>query len=263
VFGTAVSLQVPDNLPVDQIRSLVEKYLGVTLPPSFAEIPVMDASSLESAQTGYHIINLSVILVLVLTLVAFVLALLASTDRRRTLLQFGLWLAGITAVVFFALRALTNGTLATIKDPVLRPAATEGVHELFSSLRGFAILLFWIGLVLAVVMYLVGPGRYARWLRTTVARGWHWLVGKTRYVATHEGYAGWVAEHVDPLRIGGGIVAAVLLIFLSSWTALIVIGVLLVLYEVGVTIWARSAPGGRDYQEVEPLVGSGSERDVP
>ena len=70
VFGSAISLQIPDNLPVDQIRALVEKYLGVTLPPNFAQIPVMDASSLEAAQTGYHIINTSVILVLVLTLLA-------------------------------------------------------------------------------------------------------------------------------------------------------------------------------------------------
>ena len=47
---------------------------------------------------------------------------------------------------------------------------------------------------------------------------------------------------MDPLRIIGVVVAFVLLIWLSSWGALIVIGVLLVLYEVGVTLYARSTP---------------------
>jgi hypothetical protein len=264
LFGTAVSLQIPDNLPVDQIRALVEKYLGVTLPPNFAEIPVMDASSLEAARTGYHIINLSVVLVLVLTLVAFVLALVASTDRRRTLLQFGLWLTGITTAVFFVLRGLTNSTLDTISDPVLRPAAVAGVHELFSSLRGFAILLFWVGILLALAMYLIGPGSFPVWLRRETVRGWHWLVDRGRYVASHEGYAGWVQEHLDPLRIGGGVVAALLLLFLQSWTALIVIGVLLVLYEVAVTLWARSAPAAIQGEEApESVVEAAQHSDVP
>src|SRR5205823_6072106 len=68
VFGNAVSLQVPDNLPLDRVRALVQQYLGVSLPADFAAVPVMDASSLEAARTGYTVINLSILLLVVVTL---------------------------------------------------------------------------------------------------------------------------------------------------------------------------------------------------
>jgi hypothetical protein len=102
------------------------------------------------------------------------------------------------------------------------------------------------------------------WLRRETARGWHWLRDRGRYVATHEGYAGWVEEHLDALRIGGGVLAALLLIFLQSWTALIVIAVLLVLYEVAVTLWARSAPAAIQGEDApESVVEASEHSDVP
>jgi hypothetical protein len=242
IFGTAVSLQIPDNLPVAQIRSLVQQFLGVQLPPSFAEIPIMNASDLESARTGVRVINLSVILVLLGALLALVLALLASVNRRRTLLQIGLWTAIITATVFFTLRTITDQAIAQVGDATLRPAVTAGVRELFSSLRGWAAILFWTGLLLALVLYLAGPGRFPRALRGRTAAAWGWSSARVRAVAADEGIASWVARNLDPLRIGGVVLAALLLVWLSSWTALVIIGVLLVLYEVGVTLYARSTP---------------------
>lgn len=242
IFGTAVSLQVPDNLPVDQIRALVERFLGVQLPPTFAELPVMDATALDNARTGVRVVNLSVLLVLVITLVVFVLALVASTNRRRTLLQIGLWTAGITALIFFVARGVSSATLAGISDDTLRPAVTAAVRELFSTLRGFAALLFWLGLALALVMYLAGPGRLPVRLRGWVRQGYDWTSQHVRAVGESEGYASWTARHLDILRVGGVVVAAVLLFFLQSWWALVVIGIVLVLYEVGVTLYARSTP---------------------
>ncbi len=249
VFGTAVTSQIPDNLPVDQIRALVQRFLGVSLPENFALLPVVDQSALDTARQGIRIINLSVLLVGLGALVAFVLALVASVSRRRTLLQVGMWTAIITAVVFFALRTISQQAIASVQNPTLRPAVTAGSRELFSTLRGFAALLFWLGLLLAVVMYLAGPGRFPTALRRWVATGFGWTRDRVRAIAADEGYATWVAQHVDPLRIGGVVVAAVLLLWLSSWTALIVIGVLLVLYEVGVTLYARSTPAARTEEE--------------
>ena len=262
VLGSAVSLQVPDNLPTEQIRAVVQKYLGIQLPDSFGQVPIMDASSLEAARTGYTVVNLSVVLLALVTLLAFVLALVASVDRRRTLLQFGFWVAGITAVVFFVVRAFTDAALANVGDETLRPAVTAGVHELFSSLRGFAALLFWLGLVLAVVMYLIGPGRFPVWLRGVTAKGGRWTAARYRDVAEHEGLAAWVGAHLDALRIGGVVVAAVLLLLLTSWVALFVIGVLLVLYEVGVIFWGRSALAVATDGSEEPLVLVGHGSDV-
>ncbi len=242
IFGTAVSLQIPDNLPVDQIRALVQRFLGVDLPADFALLPVVDQSALDTARQGIRIVNVSVLLVLLGALVAFVLALFASVTRRRTLLQVGLWTAIITATVFFVLRTISNQVIASVQNGTLRPAITAGTRELFSSLRGWAVLLFVTGLVLAALMYLAGPGRFPVALRRWVVTGAGWTRDRARAIAADEGYAAWVARWLDPLRIGGVVVAAVLLLWLSSWTAMFVVGALLVLYEVGVTLYAGSTP---------------------
>jgi hypothetical protein len=242
VFGTAISLQIPDNLPIAQIRQILSQFLGIQLPEGFAQIPVMDASALESARTGVKVVNLSVLLVGLLTLVALVLAIVVSTNRRRTLLQIGLWSSILTALVFFVVRAITDSALSSITDDVLRPAVDAGVREIFSTLRGFAALIFWLGLLLALVMYLAGPGRVAVGVRGTAVKAGHWTAAQARAVANDEGWASWTARHLDVLRITGAVVAAALLLWLSSWTALLVIGILLVLYEVGLTVYARSTP---------------------
>jgi hypothetical protein len=202
----------------------------------------MDASALDQARTGVKVINLSVVLVVLLTVVALVLAVVVSTNRRRTLLQIGLYSALLTALVFFVVRAITDSALASISDDVLRPAVDAGVREVFSSLRGFAALIFWLGLLLALVMYLAGPGRVAVRLRGWAAALGHWTSTRARAIAADEGWASWTARHLDVLRVTGAVVAALFLLWLQSWTALLVVGILLVLYEVGVTLYARSTP---------------------
>ena len=242
IFGTSIADKIPENVPVDQIRSLLSQYLGIDLPPGFAQVPIMDASALESARTGVKVVNLSVVLVEVLALLSLVLAIVVSVRRRRTILQIGLWTAGITALVFFSVRAVTTATLNGLTDSTLKPAATAAVHEIFSSLRGWAVFLFWVGLLVAVVLYLAGPGRLPTALRGKVADGSRWTVDRVQTVRADEGAAAWVAANLDALRVGGAVVAAILLFLFGTWLALAVVGVLLVLFEVGVTLWATSTP---------------------
>lgn len=258
IFGSAVLSQIPDNLPLDQVRPLVSRLLGIDLPKTFALVPVIDQSSLETARQGIRIVNLSVILVLLGALLSFVLALVTSVNRRRTLVQIGLATAVLTAVVFFAARALTSAAIANVGDVTLRPVVQAASRELFSSLRGLGALLFWVSLALALVAYLVGPGRAPRAVRGWAATGYRWSSEQVQAVAANEGYASWVARNMDPLRIGGVAVAAVLLLILSSWTALVVIGILLVLYEVGVTLYARSTPAAAAEVDAETGVAGGT-----
>jgi hypothetical protein len=73
---------------------------------------------------------------------------------------------------------------------------------------------------------------------------------------------GWIAAHVDTLRVGGVVVAAVLGLLLSSWTSLLVIAVVLTAYEVLVTVVGRSvkqrhAPPGSGPAQVAPDTGAG------
>ena len=177
LVGTALAQHIPDNIPVDQIRSLVSNVLGVNLPDDFGLIPVMDASTLETAQTGIKVVNLSVVLLLVVALAVFLLALVTSVDRRRTLVQIGLATAILTGIVFFVARTVTDAAITGVADSTLRPAVTAAVRELFSSLRGWDRCC-WSSLVLALVAYLVGPGRGARAIRRWVGAGGRWTAGR-------------------------------------------------------------------------------------
>ena len=240
LFGHTVALALPTNLPQAQIAAQVQKYLGVTLPPNFASIPIADAGTLEAARTGVRVVNVSVVLLVVLALACLVGAVAVSPRRRRTLLQIGLVTAALTAALFFALRAFGRATISSIADPTLRAASQSASHVLFATLRTNATVLFWCAVVLALVCYLIGPGRWATALRRQVERGWRALSTAVRA----EGTARWTARHLDVLRVGGLVVAAVVLLVWTSWAALVVVGILLVLFEVGVTLLARASPAG-------------------
>ena len=239
IFGVSLSQVVPSTLPTDQIRSALQQYLGVTLPPNFGTFPVFDASTLTAASKAYRILDLSPVLILLAALIAFACCLWLSLVRRRTLAQFGLWVALLTAVYTFALRQIKDSTLTGISDANLRGAAATALQVLFSTLREFATLLFWAGLLVALICYLVGPGRVPRYVRRSVATAWNWARARTVAVASSEGLATWVSAHLDPLRIAGIVLAAVVLFVWASWTGLLVVAVLLGLYEVGVTLLGR------------------------
>jgi hypothetical protein len=117
------------------------------------------------------------------------------------------------------------------------------VTIVFSQLRTRGIQLIWLGVILAVLMYLIGPGRGPRWLRAHIAALARWighgLRTGTRAAVTRG--PGFIARHRDPLRIAGIIVAAVPALILSSWTALLVLAMVLAAYEVFITLVARSA----------------------
>jgi hypothetical protein len=104
------------------------------------------------------------------------------------------------------------------------------------------VQIIWIGAMLALVAYLVGPGRAPRWLRRQAARAARSTgraTGRAGHLAAAHGPA-WIARYLDPVRIAGLIVAVVAALLLSSWTALLVVAVVLAVYEIGVTLIARS-----------------------
>ncbi len=229
VVGNGLASQIPDGLPSDALRLALSRYLGVTLPDDFGQVPVMDASALESARKGVRVLNLSVLLIVLLAAAALGGTIWLSPNRRRTLVQLGLWTAGMTAVVFFAVREVTKAVLAGITDVVFRPAIADALRTVFESLRTFGSLLFWISLLLALVAYLVGPGRLPRRLRGQVAG--------------NQAARAWLADNLDALRVGGLVVAGLTLLLWSGWTTLALVGVLLLAFEVAVTVLAS---GGRD-----------------
>jgi len=142
-----------------------------------------------------------------------------------------------------AVRAVRNQLLEQIPAGVYRDGVGAAVTIVFSQLRQRGILLIWLGVILAVLMYLIGPGRGPTWLRRQIAAGaravGHGVRVGARVAATRG--PGFIARYRDPLRIAGAVVAAILTLILYSWTALLVIAMVLTAYEVFVTLVARSA----------------------
>ena len=234
---------IPTNL-----RVLVQSALGISLPANFAQFTVYDAGRLRALQEGVVQLKRSLIALIALTVVAIGAALWLSTDRRRTLLQLGVWLVVAVLVMTVVLRAVRRDVLAQLPAGTYRDGAAAAFTIVFAGLRERGWQLLWLGALLAVVCYLVGPGRLPVLLRRLVRRAGHAVADGTRRLRRSGGARGigaWTGRHIDVLRIAGVAVAALLTIWLSSWGALAVIVVVLVLYQVGLAVVARAGRAAR------------------
>jgi hypothetical protein len=246
LFGKKITLpdissgQIPANL-----RARVQDALGVTLPPNFAEFTVYDAGKLKAAQRAVVTLKRSLVALVIGTLLLFVLALFIAPRRRRTVLHFGLWLVIAAVAVTAVLRAVKGQVLAQVPEGLYRDAAADTITTVTALPRVRGQQLIWLGAIVAMVCYLIGPGRGPVWLRrhaATAARaGGRWSRQGYRTVTAHG--PGLTERHLDAVRISGLVPAVVFALILSSWTSLLIIVVLLAVFEIVVTVIARRRAG--------------------
>jgi hypothetical protein len=241
MFGKQISLPdlssgaIPDNL-----RNRVQDALGVTLPANFAQFTIYDSGQLKAAQDAAKTAKRGIVLFVIVTIVLLAGALLISPRRRRTLLQLGLWLVAAAVTLTALLRAVRSHLLEQVPAGVYRDGAAAAATTIFSVLRTRGTQLIWIGAILAILMYLIGPGRAPTWLRHQTARAASKATQALRPAIAKT--PTWTAKNVDLLRVSGLVVGAILALLLTSWTALLVIAIVLAAYELAVTLIARSAP---------------------
>jgi hypothetical protein len=244
MFGKQISLpdlssgEIPENL-----RTRVSDAVGVTLPANFAQFTIYDAGQLYAIQQAVSTAKRDLVLFVVGTFVLLIIALLVSPNRRRTLLQLGLWLVVGSVVITAVLRRMRQEILFEVPEGIYRDGVDAAFTIVFATLRERGTQLIWIGAVLAALMFVIGPARVPVWVRRQTAAGvragGRWVARGTRATAAHG--PGWIARHLDAVRIGGAAVAAVLALIFSSWTSLLVILGVLAVYEVAVTLIARRA----------------------
>ncbi|WIM98402.1 hypothetical protein ACTOB_002002 [Actinoplanes oblitus] len=245
MFGKTITLpdlssgEIPANL-----RDRISEQLGVELPANFAQFTVYDSGQLYAAQQAVVAAKRYLALFVAATVLLVLAAFLISPRRRRTTLQLGLWLVVAAVTITAILRAVRREILEQVPGGVYRDGVDAAMTSVFGLLRDRGTQIIVIGVVLAVLAYLVGPGRFPRWLRAQLARA-----GRATGRGVRSGSAvlaargpGWIAAHLDPVRIAGVVVAAILALILSSWTSLLVILILLAAYEVAVTVIGRREP---------------------
>lgn len=181
--------------------------------------------------------------------VLLALSLWVSPNRRRTLLQLGLWLVVSVTVLTAVLRGVRDQLLGQMPEGVYRDGLRSALWTVFAMLRERGDQLLWLGVAIAVLCYLIGPGRLPSALRRWTAQGaratGHGVSRASEHLGKNKQLRPWLARHVDVLRVGGAVLAALLSILLSSWTALLVIAVLLAAYEIAVTLAARTGSSPR------------------
>jgi hypothetical protein len=243
LFGRTITLPdlssgvIPDNL-----RAKVDQALGVRLPANFAQFTVYDGGRLRALQDAVVTFKRSLTLLIATTLVLIGLALLVTPQRRRTILQLGVWLVMAAVTVTAILRAVRAQLLAQVPAGTYRDGVAAAVTVITTILRERGVQIIWFGALIAVAAYLVGPGRGPTWLRSRVVEAVR-VTGRAARRGSRllvERGPSWIARNRDLLRLAGVVVAVVLALVFSSWTWLLVLAVVLAVYEAGVTVVARS-----------------------
>ncbi|MFF8041724.1 hypothetical protein ACF06F_27180, partial [Streptomyces rimosus] len=260
---TVSSGEIPPGL-----HDRIEKALGVSLPADFAQITLYDRHTLGQLQQAVLLFKRALVGLLLSVPLLLGLALWVSPNPRRTLLQLGLWLVIAVTALSGVLRAVRDQLLAHVPSGVYRDGTRDALWTVFTTLRERGDQLLWLGIVLAVLAYLVGPGRLPVGLRHHTSRGARATGRLAARAGRRLGKPGtslrpWVREHADALRVGGVIIAALIALLLSSWTGLLVIAVVLALYEAAVTLALHhgSSPGPGEAEpgppgEAEPSAGA-------
>ncbi|WP_425836993.1 hypothetical protein [Streptomyces fractus] len=244
VFGKKIDLPTLSSgeLPPG-LHQRIEKAIGRDLPENFAQIRLYNRHTLSQLQDAVLLFKRALVGLLIGVPVLLALSLWVSPNRRRTLLQLGLWLVVTVTILTAVLRGVRDQLLGQLPEGVYREGLRSALWTVFTTLRERGDQLLWFGVAVAVLCYLIGPGRLPSALRGWTVRGaratGHGIARAGEHLGKDRQLRPWLARHADVLRVGGAVVAALVSILLSSWTALLVIAVLLAAYEIAITLAAR------------------------
>ena len=197
----------------------------------------------------------------VVSLVFAALGIIIAVRRRKTLLRMAIGVSLVTVVI---LAGISLGRITFVNQAAKHRLDTGVAGALWDTLLAYLKTdLRWtvlIAVLVAFVAWVVGPARYAVWIRSTCAKGGRWVGTQAHELTAGAGQAaagserarrsgGWILEHLNGLRILGVIVAGLFVVFggnLTGWSLLVIVIVLAVylgLLQL-VASWARrvSAP---------------------
>lgn len=211
-------------------------------------------------------------------LILLAVAVAVAVERRKTLLRAAV---GSSIAVMVTLAGLAIGRNVFINAGNAPHDVTADVFDVVT--RYLSNALRWVllaSVLIALLMWLVGPGRAPVWLRRTVWRAMCWIGREVAALFNSErrghvtargrSVAVWCLRYRSQLRLVGVGVAAVVILFgaalavSSVWTTLLLLVVYLVLLEL-VFAWARrirSSPAAGPVVATDAAPGPGTGGDV-
>ncbi len=229
----------PDRAP-DEIRMLLQDALGRELPADLGSITLLSGTQAHEAKQALTLFNDLVILVVALTVALIVAALLVSVRRLRT----AFWLGLGSLLAFVVARAIEVRLEQAIVDAVeTQGGAAVARSVLSSAVRSLDVFFVWIAVAGAIVAAAAILAARPTWLEA-IGRAVAELFGVASDLSTPDTRSGrWMAAHLDLLRILGVVVAVVVLLFVTgSLTAVVVVVLALIAYELALVVYARGVP---------------------
>jgi hypothetical protein len=215
--------------------------------------------SKQQVQQYSGIFNLIVKLKWAIPVIALVLALigiLVGVDHRKVVARMAV---GVSLFTLLLLAVLSIGRSrfehTAIVHDLNGQVATAVWDTLLRFLKADLRWMLLAAVLVAIVMWLIGPARYAVWVRGHVARAARWTWGQAQELGSGAGRvaagsagarrtAGWIEEHIAGLRVVGVVVAACFIVFggnLTGWSLLVIVIVLAVYIALLqlVVVWSR------------------------
>ena len=203
----------------------------------------------------------------VVSLVLAALGILIAVQRRKTLLRMAI---GVSLVTLVILAGISLGRVSFLNGAAKHHLDTGVAGALWDTLLAYLKTdLRWtvlIAVLVAFVAWVVGPARYAVWVRSTCAKGGRWVGAQASQLSDRSGQAaagsqrarrtgGWILEHLNGLRIVGLVVVGLIVVFGGNFTGwgLLVIAIVLAVYLALlqlVAAWVRRV--------ANPMAGSGT-----
>jgi hypothetical protein len=173
------------------------------------QVVLLDSDQLSKAQEAVDAFDKLAIALPILTIALFVIAVLVSGNRRRTILRTGLGLALAAALVLTLFNVARSVYLNALSSDVNHDAAANVYDQLLAFLRTALRSVFVLGLLTAIGAWLSGPGETATKIRNATVGLFR---GRERAPdAQPSRVAAFVSRYRNPLRV---IVAAVGLVIL-------------------------------------------------
>jgi hypothetical protein len=161
------------NLSPSEARSKLSQALGRPIPDNFGTITVFEKTQLSTVQKAAELFNELVYALVALAILLIAAAFAVAPDRRRIAIWVGLSAAGFLVAFRATARASGKQVVNQIVIPVNRDATQAVVSRVTASYLDVTLISLLIGLAVAIIAFLAGPGRYAVGIRNWVGRqGW-------------------------------------------------------------------------------------------
>jgi hypothetical protein len=262
VPGLLDGRSVPDityDTPPADARAQLETALGRDLSDTFGVIFLYHADKLAVAQNALALFDKAVIALVVVTLGLIAAALVLSHRRRHTTLQLAVGVVLAMALAIGTARAVRNLVVDSIVDPAAREATGRVIATVLGSLDEIARTLFFLGLVLAIVTFLLGDHPWAIGFRRLVGRHGGRAIssasGSVTALRGHDDVDGvrgiddrppfpWLAQNRTAVGLVGAGFAVVWLVLADvTWGGLVGVLVLLALFEGAIWWLGRGTTG--------------------